>query len=156
MKLTLACTPTKAGTYSFKLIAKNKNGRTASKSLSVKITSAYSYASTNTKISSKPKVYVSTSSVTDLSIISDDVISQGTGRDSDYVSVRVNHPVRFILGEWTREVSEETVYVNDEAVDDVKISEGMFTLPAEFIHDDFRIQVKAGELESQELYISAE
>ena len=96
-----------------------------------------------------------TYAVTELHVLSDDVLYSGTERDEGLVIVKANSPVRFIIGEWPREVSDETVYVDDEAVEGINIQEGTFTLPAEFVHDDFKVQVKAGELESQELYINA-
>ena len=99
-------------------------------------------------------------SVTELHVVSDDLISRGTERDSDIVVVIADQPVRFIIGEWNKEVSDECVYIDDEPAEEIEISEGMFVLPSELVHDNFRICVraKAGdtELESEELYISAE
>ena len=95
--------------------------------------------------------------VTELYVMSDDVISRGTGRDEDLVSVRANEPVRFIIRGIVNHENEFKVYINDELIESIIVSdEGMFTLPAKFVHDDFKVQVKAGELESEELYISAE
>ena len=98
--------------------------------------------------------------VTELSVVSEDVISQGTDRDEDLVIVKAGEPVRFMIGTWPHEVSDETVYVDDEPVKGIELQEGTFTLPAEMIHDDFKVCVKAktgdSELETEELYISAE
>ena len=107
------------------------------------------------------------SSRTGLSVSEEDAVETHIGRDSDLVTVKANMPVTFIIGEWVRndgssvEVSDVKVYIDDELAEGITISdEGTFTLPAEMIHDDFKVCVKAragdSELETEELYISAE
>ena len=92
----------------------------------------------------------------ELRVVSDDMLSQGEGRDEDLVSVRANQPVRFIATGNANHESDVEVYIDDEAVEGITVSdEGEFTVPADMVHDDFKVQVKAGKLESQELYINA-
>ena len=182
--------PTKAGTYKFKIKVTDANGITATKSYTVKITEASSssaantdskealnapenvnelsydeeattnqeYALTPTETEETPEASVYY--VTGLDVASEDVISQGTERDEDLVIVRANQPVRFVIGIWPDEVSDEKVYIDDEPAEEITISEGTFSIPAELVYDDFKVSVKAKagdyELETQELYISAE
>ena len=108
----------------------------------------------NLNLNSSPET--NSYSTIELQVLSDDVLSQGTGRYEDLVSVRANEPLRFIIVGIVNHESEFKVYINDEHEESIIVSdEGKFTLPAEFVHDNFKVQVKAGELESQELYISA-
>ena len=52
------------------------------------------------------------------------------------------------------------VYVDDKAVEGLAVEDSKFTLPAEMVHDDFKVSVKAQsegvEHESEELYIISE
>ena len=103
-----------------------------------------------------------------LKVLSDDILKQGEGRDEDLVDVRANEPVRFMIGEWLdangakAEVSSEDVYIyiDDKPVEDIIVSdEGLFTVPADFVHDDFKVQAIAEtatkRLETVELFVSA-
>ncbi|MBQ6774997.1 MAG: PKD domain-containing protein, partial [Synergistaceae bacterium] len=105
---------------------------------------------------------------TSLKVLSDDILKQGEGRDEDLVDVRANEPVRFMIGEWLdangakAEVSSEDVYIyiDDKPVEDIIVSdEGLFTVPADFVHDDFKVQAIAEtatkRLETIELFMSA-
>ena len=105
---------------------------------------------------------------TSLKVLSDDILKQGEGRDEDLVDVRANEPVRFMIGEWLdangakAEVSSEDVYIyiDDKPVEDIIVSdEGLFTVPADFVHDDFKVQAIAEtatkRLETVELFVSA-
>ena len=177
-------TPTKAGKYTFTVKVTDKNKATATKSYTVTVAKVATKTKASEYISSKrsdsklssgssvssaivytPDVPVnvnsggngSSSYSAELQVMSNDVLSQGTGRDEDLVSVRANEPVRFIIRGIVNHESEFKVYINDEYEESIIVSdEGKFTLPAEFVHDDFKVQVKAGEFESQELYISSE
>ena len=156
----LSGTPKKAGKFTFTIQVTDANGAGNTQSYTVNIkpeqtassvsgTETYSYA---LSFSEEENLY----SRTELKVSSDDVLSQGEGRDEDIVIVRENQPVKFILGLWEYDISYECVYVDDEPYENITVSEGTFILPAEMIHDDFKVQVKSGCLESQELYISAE
>ena len=103
---------------------------------------------------------------TSLSVASDDILSIGEGRDEDLVEVVEGEPVTFIIGEWknaagtkVEKVSDVKIFINDKLVEGISISdENTFTLPSVRTQEDFRIYVKArskaGELVSEELYIS--
>ena len=87
-----------------------------------------------------------------LSVESDDIVESYNGKDSDLVKVKADKPLHFIVN-----VSEVIVYVDDKAIDNITVSpEGKFTLPAELVHDDFKISVKSGKQESEELFIITE
>ena len=108
------------------------------------------------------------SAVTELKVIDEDILWQGEGREEDLVKVLANKPLTFVLGEWVRadgktvEVFEPLVFINEKPAGDIVISEdGKFTLPAELVRDDFKVQVTAltnenTELETIELFISPE
>ncbi len=87
-----------------------------------------------------------------LRVESEDIVESYDGKDSDMVKVKANRPLHFIVN-----VTDVVVYVDDQAVENVTVSgEGKFTLPAELIHDDFKVSAKSGEQESEEVYIIAE
>mgnify|MGYP002622747239 CR=1 FL=1 len=188
-KATLSGTPTKKGTYTFTLKATDKNNAAVTKSYTVRITEATSLRSlfTNSRTAMTGKSSYQTTAVnTTLPVItvqmlsgltgtvtgqfilpvavyvlSDDILEAYEGRDSDMVKVKANEPVTFIIGDWGVNVSSITVYVDDKAVEGVTVSgDGVFTLPAEMVHDDFKVNVKAWhediELVSEELYIISE
>lgn len=191
-KGTITGTPKKAAKYSFTVKITDKNKVTATKIYTITVKAASSGAvktysgqyeelyesesddmnlntegknltsyEQNVTLNVKP-VESHTYFVTELHVMSDDVLFQGTERDEDIVSVRANEPVRFILGTWPHEVSYETVCIDDEAHEEIEIHESTFIIPTELVHDDFKVYVKAktveGEykLKSEELYISAE
>lgn len=188
-------TPTKAGTFSFTVKAKDKNGITATKAYTVKITEASSKTSqpeqTNTKTTTPPVESlpetdtVNTPSVAvpvpgedqtetltelqnngtagfavTLNVASEDIVASHDGKDSDLVTVKADNALKFILGNLSADVSAITVYIDDNAVEGVTVEDNSFTLPAEMVHDDFKVGVKAQsgdiELESEELYIISE
>ncbi len=181
--------PTRAGTYMFTVKAKDKNGAEGTKSFTVRVTEpslrtvqTMSNNSTATTNAVTGQMSLQTQSVTapvgiqlllpqtgtgvmlpraTLQVKSDDVLEAYEGRDSDLVKVKANKPVTFIVGDWGVNVSSVTVYVDDKVVEGVAVSgEGVFTLPAEMVHDDFKVTVKAWhegvELEAEELYIISE
>ncbi len=91
--------------------------------------------------------------ITELHVVSDDVLKQGTDRDEDIVEVRAGMPVRFIAGDSAYDMK---VYVDDELIEDITVSEnGEFTVPADIVHNGFKVQVKAKGFESHELYVNA-
>ena len=176
-KMTLAGTPTKAGTYTFKLTVKDSNGSKLTKSFTVQIVSSTDPISESQSDKSS-KEEASDIELSDgktplqkvddtlpsgedtatftpsviLSVESDDIVETYEGKDSDMVKVKADTPLHFIVN-----VSDVIVYVDEKAVDDITVSpEGKFTLPAEIVHDDFKVSAKSGELESEELFIIAE
>ncbi len=184
-KVTLKGTPTTAKTYNFTLKVTDKNGATASQKVTVTIAKAATTSklkSTETEQNEKTSGFENVQDVTsdaeadnfsdsyeltELNVLSDDVLWQGTGKDEDLVGVKANEPVTFVIGEWVNrdgtaaEVSDIKIFVDDEVVDDVNVSDlGTFTIQSEFINGDFKIQVKAktktSELETQELFVSVE
>ena len=179
-KATLSGTPKKAGTFEFTLKATDKNGATANKKFTVKVTSTetsskeaqddnaiteetstHELSDGATSLQKVGKVDGSvpsgdgTASFTPsviLSVESDDIVESYNGKDSDLVKVKADKPLHFIVN-----VSEVIVYVDEKAIDNITVSpEGKFTLPAELVHDDFKISVKSGKQESEELFIIAE
>ena len=188
-------TPTKAGTFSFTVKAKDKNGITATKAYTVKITEASSKTSQPEQATTKtttppveslpetdtvntPSVAVpvpgedQTETLTELqnngtagfavtlNVASEDIVASHDGKDSDLVTVKADNALKFILGNLSADVSAITVYIDDNAVEGVTVEDNSFTLPAEMVHDDFKVGVKAQsgdiELESEELYIISE
>ena len=99
---------------------------------------------------------------TELRVVSDDIVSKGEERDEDLIEVNADKPVKFIIGQWVSsngsrvnvKADEVSVYVDDKAQMDIVVADdGTFTLPAGLVHDDFKVQAKAGELETVELFI---
>lgn len=97
-----------------------------------------------------------------LRISEDDILESGINKDEDLFTVKANEPVTFIIENY-KDLSDVTIFFDFEPYEggDIKISdEGAFTLPAELVHDDFVVSVKAKikgrEAESEEIYINAE
>ncbi|MBQ9596263.1 MAG: hypothetical protein IJR35_10445, partial [Synergistaceae bacterium] len=88
-------------------------------------------------------------------------------RDDDLFTVKPDEPVTFIISNY-EELSDVVVFYDfeplefdDDSDNDLEISdEGVFAIPAELVHDDFVVSVKARindkDAESDELYITAE
>ena len=102
---------------------------------------------------------------TELKVISE-VLWQGAERDEDLVGVKVGTPITFEIGEWARadgtpvEVSDILVFIDETPNDSITVSDGIFTIPAELVTDDFKVQVTAmdgdTEIESAEIYLAVE
>ena len=97
----------------------------------------------------------------ELRLSSDDIIEAAEGRNSGIITVKSGSPLKFLLGSWGVEVSGVTVWVDEAPALGVNVAEdGTFILPAEFVHDDFRVYVRARhgrtELESEMLYLVSE
>ena len=171
-KATLSGTPKKAGSFTFTLKATDKNGAAASNKYTVKITkteaSSKEESQTDVKeetstleisdgITSLPNIDTEDGTATFtpsllLRVESEDIVESYDGKDSDMVKVKANRPLHFIVN-----VTDVVVYVDDQAVESVRVSpEGNFTLPVEIVHDDFKVSAKSGEQESEEVYIIAE
>ena len=93
--------------------------------------------------------------------------NQGS-KDDDLITVQAGEPVTFIIGKCLRSDGQETAISNARVFVDFKYNEnisvsdeGIFTIPAELVHGDFVVSVKAeanndnNEAESDELYIEA-
>ena len=177
--------PTKAGTFSFTIKAKDKNGAAGTKTYTVKVTAATSANDTlpdnpegapssgtpDTQdlpaipempgmVTGLPESTAGTFTLTaTLSVASEDILEAFEGRDSDIVAVKAGEPVTFILNTWDVEPEGATVFVDDKPSESITVSpEGTFTLPAELVHDDFKVSVKAVhgavEIETDPLYIT--
>ena len=182
-KATISGTPKTAGSYKFKVTLEDSNGAAMSKSFTIKIAAANSKASKDESSNEIENKNISTYEIfdnsvenendendfsssifrTSLEIVSEDILSKGEGKDEDIVDVKANSPVTFKLGEWKyangtkAEISDAIVYIDDNATEISISDEGLFTIPAEFVKDDFKVSVEAqnGALESEELFISA-
>ncbi len=179
--------PTKTGKFSFTLKAKDKNNIAATKAFTVKVTESASTTTQTVKsktttqfetdtsingLKSSIPVTLQTEELTSiqgngtinlvatLNVSSDDVVEAYEGKDSDLVKVKAGKVLTFIVGDWGVDVSLITVYVDDKAVESVKVEDSSFTLPAEIVYGDFKVCVKAVsgsiELESEEIYIISE
>ncbi|MBR0257003.1 MAG: putative Ig domain-containing protein, partial [Synergistaceae bacterium] len=175
--------PSKTGNYTFTIKAKDKNGAAGTKNFTVKVTAsataksslpeaksdatdseAHSPQAHNT-VSSLPVLQEQTHEAdgnnatplkASLRVISDDIIESHEDRDSDIFTVKAGQPLTFILGD---KISGAIVCIDDEPVEVITISdEGTFTLPAEFVYGDFKVQVKSsdGNTESEEAFIISE
>ena len=166
--LKLKGTPSAAQTYKFKLTLTDAKGASVSKTFTVIINDEIEISSVRTNstkdFSTEDVVSNYEPATTELKILDEDVLWQGEGRDEDLFEVKANEPVRFVIGEWKysngvkAEIFAEDVeiYVDDKLVEGVTVSdEGEFTIPAEFVVDDFKVQARAKELETFELFISA-
>ncbi len=178
--------PTKAGSFTFTVKAKDKNGSIGTKAYTVEVTSQSASKTATQSITSDSetdnlnadslKSSIPATAQTEtltalqgngtitlaatLNVASDDILETYEGRDSDLVKVKAGQPLTFIIGEWNADVSSINVYVDDKAVEGLTVEDSKFTLPAEMVHDDFKVSVKAQsegiEHESEELYIISE
>ena len=178
-------TPTATGTFKFTLKVTDANKAAVSKTFTVKITKASSSSSKSSgtdtgtkggtssgvvdekKSSSGSKSVVQNApsgggkSVNNLrallTVAEDDIVESYEGKDSDLVKVRAGKPLNFTVSGWSKDVTGVTVYVDEKALKNIKVTKkGTFTLPAEIVRGDFKVSVKAGELESEELFIIAD
>ena len=170
-KATLSGTPTKAGSYTFTLQVKDKNGAVGTKKFTVKITEAKSVAKSQPDVATARPEEFPTGQTADktlaeavtapvsvksalpgggtgsinlpaaLSVFSEDIVEAYDGKDSDLVRVRENTPV---VDNWGTKVSGQVVYVDDKPAEGITISdEGMFILPSDFVRGDFKVCVKS-------------
>ena len=102
-----------------------------------------------------------------LEVIGENKLWQGEDKDEDLIKVNANLPVSFKIGTWVNPNGSEVktkipskdieVLIDEKVFEDVKVSdEGEFTIPAEIVVDDFKIQARAKEFETIELFISVE
>ncbi len=177
-------TPTKAGKFTFKVKVTDKNGATATKSYTVTIKAASSTNTSENKNAensrglteeilnvdmlqnnndvqavpnTEPEFSYTHYAVVNaaLHVVGDNILHQGTERDEDIIEVKANEPVNFQI-DADAPNDNLSVYIDDELNEDIIVSEdGTFTLTEEFIHEDFKVQVKGENLKTQELYIIA-
>ena len=182
--LKLSGTPSVAGDFSFKFTVTDAKGLVLTKTYAIniseeeefeevdinsakakaKLTDASTIINVNKK-SSEPEINKKFSvATTELKVLSEDVLWQGEGRDEDLIEVKADTPVNFIIGEWVNasgvkvnvKAEDIYIYVDDKPIEDILASEsGEFVIPAEFVHGDFKVQAKANEFETIELFISA-
>ncbi|MBQ7593988.1 MAG: putative Ig domain-containing protein [Synergistaceae bacterium] len=155
-------TPKKAGTYNFKLKVKNKAGKSEAE-FQIIINDENSQPENDNSFTASfvPVEVDNDNSLNDLYVITEDEEIYGD------VEVPEGSALTFGLGDWTDEygddveVSDVKVFVNDEELQGVKISdEGTFTLPAELVNGEFSVYVsaKSGDVEfrTSEVKISAQ
>lgn len=162
---TISGTPTNAGTYEFKLRAKNKGG-TDNLQMTMVINAEEQDKTSSVSASSLVQaVQVKTESRgavnTELFVIAD-----GEETDDDVIT-DAEQPLTFRIGAWVddagdeAEVSDVQIYVNDEPVSDVSVSEdGTFTLSGEYVSGEFSVSAKAkhgdSELETSDINVTTE
>ena len=163
--------PTKAGTYTFTVKAKDKNGAAGTKKYTLKVTAATSAnealpgntegtqsgtpAENTQSLPSAPEMPGIVAGLPEgtagtltlhatLSVESDDILQAGEGRDSDLITVKAGKALTFIIGDWGVKVSGVTVFIDDKPAEGITVSEeGKFILPAERVSGDFKVYVKA-------------
>ena len=188
-KVKLTGKPLKSGTYSFTLTFTDKNGNSVSEKFTVKVSAATSKSSESESKSKSSGIkaqsgfaypavvddsisdnssgyveYTEPEAIT-LKIADENILESGTDKDEDLFTVKADEPVRFIIENY-EDLSDVEIFLDFEPYEDkyeegLEISDdGEFILPAELVHDDFVVSVKAmingQDAESQELYISAE
>ena len=153
-------TPKKAGTYNFKLKVKNKAGKSEAE-FQIVINDENSQPQNDNSFIASSIPVDDDNSMNDLYVITEDEEIYGD------VEVPENSALTFGLDEWTDEygddveVSDVKVFVNDEELQGVTISDdGTFTLPAELVNGEFSVYVsaKSGDVEfkTSEVKISAQ
>ncbi|MBQ6774161.1 MAG: S8 family serine peptidase [Synergistaceae bacterium] len=179
-KARLKGKPSKKGNSRFKIKLTDKNGVTVNKTFTVKITQAASAKSlkslrtqtqslmTNAGITANgglahiAVIYTAPERIK-LRISDEDILESGSDKDSDLFKVKANKALAFIIEDY-QDLEDVIIFLDFKPYEyDLEISDdGVFTLPAELVHDDFVVSVKAKtrsnnhEAESEELYISAE
>ena len=78
---------------------------------------------------------------------------KGEGKDEDLIGVQANEPLTFII---ENAHSDMQVVIDDDKNGDIEIDDGSFTLPAEFVSNDFKIRAENDAVETNELFISVE
>ena len=91
----------------------------------------------------------------------DSIISRGTERDEDLITVKAGEPLTFEVTGLRVHNAEIIVLYDFKEYDDISVNdENEFTLPAELVKGDFVVSVRAEaknyEAESHELYFEAE
>ena len=162
-------TPKKAGTYSFKVTAKNKYGKeTCDFVITVGASGASenspetreavtenladdSTANTPEVIEAYPELETDTGNAEiDLCVVSGDEELRGE------IYAPEGKPLTFRIGECQGGFEDAEVYVSDEAIALEVAEDGTFVLPGELVRDEFMIYVMAGNIKTIELYIVAE
>lgn len=155
-------TPKKAGTFTFKVKAKNKGGTDTVQMTMVINTEEPDKTSSVSASSFVQSAVESRSSVnTELFVIAD-----GEETEDDVIT-DAGQPLTFKIGAWADEAGDEVkvsdvqIYVNDEPVNDVSVAEdGTFTLPGEYVSGEFSVYAKAkhedSELETSDINVTAE
>lgn len=162
---TISGTPTKAGTYEFKLKAKNKGG-TDTLQMTMVINAEEQEKTSSVSASSlvqaaQVKTESRGSVNTELFLIAD-----GEETDDDIIT-DAGQPLTFKLGAWVDDAGDEVeasdvqIYVNDEPVNDAFVAEdGTFTLPGEYVSGEFSVSARAkhgdSELETSDINVTAE
>ena len=162
---TISGTPKKAGTYKFRLKAKNKGGTdivqmtmliNAEEQDKTSSVSASSFAqAVQVKTESRGSVNTELFVIADGEETEDDVITDA------------GEPLTFRIGTWIDDAGDEIeasdvqICINDEPVNDIEVSEdGTFTLSGEYVSGEFSVSAKAkhgdSELETSDINVTAE
>ena len=155
---TISGTPTRTGVFSFTVKAKDRNGAAGTAKFTITVISYVVKPPVHEEDSLDVMAVIPPA---ELRLSSDDIIEAAEGRNSGIITVKSGSPLKFLLGSWGVEVSGVTVWVDEAPALGVNVAEDVtFILPAEFVHDDFRVYVRARhgrtELESEMLYLVSE
>ncbi|MBQ7593607.1 MAG: putative Ig domain-containing protein [Synergistaceae bacterium] len=141
-------TPTRAGTYNFKVNVKDSSGKTASKSLSVSITSAYSYNYSMISSFHTNEVRSNRPTLTKLYVLRD-----GEFIEAQQIEAEAGETLTFKVGDWVNENGEHVEVSNvqlkvladeNDFLGEVEISdEGIFVIPTELVNGEIIISLKA-------------
>ncbi len=155
-------TPKKAGTYTFKIKAKNKGG-TDTVTMQMVINAEEQEKSSAVKSSALVIRDDNAFSTVNTELF---VINGDEETDDDIVT-EAGTPLTFKVGEWTDEsgetveVSNVKVYVNDELVEGAEVSDnGTFILPGDYVNGEISVCARASygdsELETTDINVTAE
>ena len=151
-------TPSKQGTYSFKITAKNKYGNDT-RVFAVIVSDAEASTLPETEMATTPQNYGLTEGFgheefADMFAVSGDEEIRGE------IYVPEGKPVTFKIAAWPGDYEPFTedieIYIADEAVALDVGEDGTFTLPGELVYDEFVIYAEADGMRTIELYVVAE
>lgn len=144
---TIAGTPTKAGTYSFKITAKNKTGKHTMQFQMVIAENVTNNQSLPAVRSGLPDS--ETSINTELYLLSGDEELDGA------ITIEAGTPLTFRIGDDEVTVSDFEVFINDKRAEGIEFSDdGTFTIPGELVQGELSVYAGSSEAETSEITIT--
>lgn len=159
---TISGTPKKAGTYEFKLKAKNKGG-TDTVQMTIIINAEEQEKTSSVSASSFVQLRTESRGSVNTELF---VIADGEDIEDDVIT-DAGQPLTFRTGKWVDdagneiEVSDVQICINDEPVNNIEAAEdGTFTLPGSYVSGEFCVSARAkygeSELETSDINVTAE